>query len=49
MLINQYMRGEAIDPLNMLVSALVCLLWTAVAAWLAVRLYQRERIIQGAR
>jgi sodium transport system permease protein len=49
MLISQYMRGETIDPWQMLVAALVSLLWTAAAAWLAIRLYQRERIIQGAR
>jgi hypothetical protein len=33
----------------MLVSWVACLGWAALAALLAIRLYQREHIIQGAR
>jgi sodium transport system permease protein len=47
LLINQTMRGEALDPLNVAVSALVTVIVGAALAIVAIRLYERERILFG--
>jgi sodium transport system permease protein len=47
LLINQVMRGEAIDPLNAAVSALATLLIGVALLLLAMRLYQREALVFG--
>jgi sodium transport system permease protein len=47
LLINQVMRGEAIDTLNAAVSALATLLIGAVLLVVAMRLYQREALAFG--
>jgi hypothetical protein len=44
-LINQFMRGEPISVLNVVVSALVTLVVAAILVVLAIRLYEREQII----
>lgn len=49
LLINQLMRGEPISIANVAISAGVTLLLSAVLVYLAVKLYERERILFGAR
>lgn len=49
LLINQLMRGEPINPLNMLVSVISTLIVAMLLIILAVRLFQRERILMGAK
>jgi len=44
-LINQFMRGEPINALNVIVSAAVTLIVSVVLIVLAIRLYEREQII----
>ncbi len=46
-LINQFMRGEPISPLNIAVSALVTTVLSAALIVVAIRLYQGERVIVG--
>lgn len=46
-LINQVMRGEAIDPLHLAISAGVTLLLGLALVGLAIRLYGRERVVFG--
>ncbi len=46
-LINQFLRAEPISSMNILVSAVLTLLLSVVITFLAVRLYQGERIITG--
>jgi sodium transport system permease protein len=47
LLIIQVMRGEAPNPLHLVVSAGVTLLVGLGLVWLAIRLYDRERILFG--
>jgi sodium transport system permease protein len=47
LLINQVMRGEAVGPFNVLVSALVTLAAGAGLLLVAIRLYQREAVVFG--
>jgi hypothetical protein len=47
MLINQLMRGETLQPMNILSGATVTLLAAVVCTWIAIRLYQREHILHG--
>jgi sodium transport system permease protein len=44
-LINQMMRGEPIDPLFVLVSAVSTILATLACIFIAIRLYQKERLL----
>jgi sodium transport system permease protein len=46
-LINQVMRGEALAPQNIILSALVTLGLALALVLLAVRVYQSERVIMG--
>ena len=48
-LINQFMRAEPVNPTFLLVNTLITLVLSVVLFWLAVRLYERENIIFGAR
>jgi sodium transport system permease protein len=47
MLINQLMRGETLQPVNILSGAATTLLAAVACTYLAIRLYQRERILHG--
>lgn len=47
LLINQVMRGEAMDPLNVTVSAVVTAAVGAALVSVAIRLYERERVLFG--
>jgi sodium transport system permease protein len=49
LLINQLMRGEPVDSLNVLVSAVSTTLCAILLVYLAVQLFKRERIIMGAK
>ncbi len=49
LLINQVMRGEAIDPTNVLVSIAATLVLAIIAVVISIRLYQREALLFGAR
>ena len=49
LLINQVMRGEAIDPMNILVSAAATLILAVITVVISVRLYQREALLFGAK
>lgn len=49
LLINQLMRGEPIDPLNVLVSVVSTTLCAILLVYLAVQLFKRERILMGAK
>jgi sodium transport system permease protein len=46
-LINQFLRSEPISGMNILVSAAVTILLSAIITYIAIRLYQGERIITG--
>lgn len=46
-LINQFLRSEPISGTNVIVSAVLTLLLSAVITWIAIKLYQGERIIKG--
>lgn len=48
-LINQVMRGEWIDPTNLLVSIGATLALAAASVILSIRLYQRESLLFGAK
>jgi sodium transport system permease protein len=48
-LINQFMRGEPVSMVNLLVSTLVTLAAAFLLNLVAIRLFERERIIFGAR
>ena len=48
-LINQMLRGESLSALNMAVSTGVTLLLSILLIFVAVRLYERERVLFGAR
>lgn len=47
LLINQLMRGEPINPLNVVVSVVSTTLVAVLLIILAVRLFERERILMG--
>jgi sodium transport system permease protein len=47
LLINQLMRGEKLDPLNVIVSTVATILIAIVLVFIAVKLYQSERILLG--
>lgn len=47
LLINQVMRGESMDPVNVAISALATLLVGGLMTWVAVRLYDREAVLFG--
>lgn len=47
LLINQAMRGEVLAPLEVLVSAVVTLIVGVALVLIAIRLYERERILFG--
>lgn len=49
LLINQVMRGEAIDPLHIVVSAVVTLILAVISIFIAIRLYQQESLLFGAK
>jgi sodium transport system permease protein len=46
-LINQMMRGEPIDPLNIIVSTVSTTLAAVFCILVAIRLYQQERLLYG--
>lgn len=48
-LINQVMRGEAIDPINMLVSIAVTLVISLIIVMVSIKLYERETLLFGAK
>lgn len=48
-LINQMMRGEPIDPLNIFVSTVSTTLAAVFCIFVAIRLYQQERLLYGAK
>jgi sodium transport system permease protein len=45
LLINQLMRGETLNPLNLLVSTAATLALTVTLVIIAIKLYQREKIL----
>jgi sodium transport system permease protein len=47
LLINQFLRGEPVDPLNLLISSAATLLVSGLLVYVAVRLYSREQIVFG--
>ncbi len=47
LLINQVMRGEPVDSLNVLVSVAITLVVGAVLVVVTMRLYERERVLFG--
>jgi sodium transport system permease protein len=49
LLINQLMRGEPVDPLNIVVSVISTTLVAILLISLAVRLFKREQILMGAK
>jgi len=49
LLINQVMRGEAIDPVNVMISAAATLAFAVLAVVISIRLYQRETLLFGAK
>jgi sodium transport system permease protein len=46
-LINQFLRSEPVSGMNILISAVGTLLLSGIITYIAVRLYQGERIITG--
>ena len=48
-LINQMMRGEPIDPLNIFVSTVSTTLAAVFCIFVAIRLYQQERLLYGSK
>jgi sodium transport system permease protein len=48
-LINQMMRGEPIDPLNILVSTVSTTLAAVACIFVAIHLYQQERLLYGSK
>jgi len=49
LLINQVMRGEVIDPANILVSAAATLVLSAITVIISIYLYRRETLLFGAK
>jgi sodium transport system permease protein len=48
-LVNQFMRGEPVSPLNVLISTAVTLALGVAVAYIAARLYEREQVLFGSR
>jgi sodium transport system permease protein len=48
-LVNQFMRQEPVNPLHVLVSAIVTLALGVAMAYVATRLYEREQVLFGSR
>jgi len=46
-LINQFLRAEPISGMNILVSAAVTILLSMVITFVAIKLYEGERLIKG--
>jgi sodium transport system permease protein len=46
-LINQFLRSEPISGMNILISAVLTILLTLVFTYIAIKLYESERIITG--
>lgn len=46
-LINQFLRAEPISGMNILISAVVTFLLSVVITYIAIKLYEGERIIKG--
>lgn len=49
LLINQMMRGEPIDPLNIIVSTAVTTLAAIILIFVAIHLYRQERLLFGSK
>ena len=49
LLINQFMRGEPVDPMNVVVSVISTTICSILLIYLAVQLFKRERILMGSR
>lgn len=49
LLINQMMRGEQVDPQNILISTISTLVISLLLTYMAILLYQKERIAIGVR
>ena len=47
LLINQVMRGEVLDPLNVAVSAAVTVVVGVVLTVIAIKMYERESMLFG--
>lgn len=45
LLINQIMRGEVVNPTNALVSSTITILLALGLVWVAIRLYQKDRLL----
>ncbi|HET9905450.1 MAG TPA: hypothetical protein VFQ23_02380, partial [Anaerolineales bacterium] len=46
-LINQFLRSEPISEMNILISAGLTIVLSCIIAYIAIKLYQSERIITG--
>jgi len=46
-LINQFLRAEPISGMNILISTVITLLLSVVITFIAIKLYEGERIIKG--
>ncbi len=46
-LINQFLRSEPISASNVLVSSAVTIVFSLVITWVAIKLYETERIVMG--
>lgn len=49
LIINQWMRGESVDPLNVLVVSVFTIIISIFLIFFAVKLYQRERLLFSGR
>jgi len=45
LLINQLIRGEVVNPTNIVVSTVMTLALSAILIYIAIRLYNREQIL----
>lgn len=48
-IINQLMRGESLNPSHITISVISTIAFSVLLVYIAIRLYERERIIFGAR
>jgi hypothetical protein len=46
-LINQFLRSEPISEMNIVVSAVLTILLSVVITYIAIKLYEGERIVAG--
>jgi sodium transport system permease protein len=46
-LINQFLRSEPISVSNIIVSSVVTIALSALITWVAIKLYETERIVMG--